>query len=411
MQYPHQWNWDSAFTSLGLSHLDWRRAATEIESLLEAQWIDGMVPHIRYDPANLDGYFPGPARWPRAQGRARTSGVLTSGISNPPIAVTAALWVGLRQPDLILRRRFWEAVYPGLERWLRYFRERRTVGGSPLITVVHPWESGWDNSPRWDFLRGLELSPRDPGPRRDREHVVPAQRPEDRDYGAYLALVELLEESDYDLGRFLEVSPFAVYDVLLNAIWYRAARDLGEMAAALGRPEPFGTQDLDTFRVHFEGTLWEPSLSTYVDFDIQRGRRIPVLTPAGLAASMSGLIRPERVALMWDTYLSRGLGLRPIWTADPQSAYFDPVRYWRGPVWVIVNWMVLEGLKTVGLRARAAVLARETLRLIEEAGFAEYYDPRTGNACGATAFSFTAALAIQLVSARNGEETIGVGQP
>jgi hypothetical protein len=68
-------------------------------------------------------------------------------------------------------------------------------------------------------------------------------------------------------------------------------------------------------------------------------------------------------------------------------------------------------LKTVGLRARAAVLARETLRLIEEAGFAEYYDPRTGNACGATSFSFTAALAIQLVSARNGEETIGVGQP
>ncbi|MDQ6773931.1 MAG: hypothetical protein M3024_13265, partial [Candidatus Dormibacteraeota bacterium] len=93
-QYPHEWNWDTAFVSLGWSHIDWTRATREVESLLEGQWQDGMVPHVRYDPARLEGYFPGPERWPRAATRCLRPGVRTSGISNPPVVVSAALELG-----------------------------------------------------------------------------------------------------------------------------------------------------------------------------------------------------------------------------------------------------------------------------------------------------------------------------
>ena len=44
--YPYQWNWDSGFTALGIWHFNKWRAWLEITSLLDAQWEDGMVPHI-----------------------------------------------------------------------------------------------------------------------------------------------------------------------------------------------------------------------------------------------------------------------------------------------------------------------------------------------------------------------------
>ena len=60
--YPHMWSWDAAFVSIGLAPLSVERAVVELDTLLSAQWANGMIPHIVF--ANgVDGYFPGPARW------------------------------------------------------------------------------------------------------------------------------------------------------------------------------------------------------------------------------------------------------------------------------------------------------------------------------------------------------------
>src|SRR5882724_290649 len=64
--YPHQWSWDSAFIAIGLSHVDPDRALTELETLFAAQWQDGRVPHIVFNP-NTHDYFPGPERWACAE--------------------------------------------------------------------------------------------------------------------------------------------------------------------------------------------------------------------------------------------------------------------------------------------------------------------------------------------------------
>lgn len=45
--YPFQWNWDSAFVALGFAEFDRDRAWQEIETLVSAQWEDGMIPYIR----------------------------------------------------------------------------------------------------------------------------------------------------------------------------------------------------------------------------------------------------------------------------------------------------------------------------------------------------------------------------
>ena len=46
----------------------------------------------------------------------------------------------------------------------------------------------------------------------------------------------------------------------------------------------------------------------------------------------------------------------------------------------------------------AAKLRRLTLRLVETSGFAEYYHPQTGEPLGSDDFSWSAALALDLLA-------------
>ncbi len=66
--YPHQWNWDSAFATMGWAHIDPGRGLTELERLVAGAWPDGMVPHIIFN-TEATGYEPGP-RWWGTEGRA-----------------------------------------------------------------------------------------------------------------------------------------------------------------------------------------------------------------------------------------------------------------------------------------------------------------------------------------------------
>jgi hypothetical protein len=395
-QYPHQWNWDSALISLGWSWIDWDRAIVEIESLLQAQWDNGMVPHLRYDRRYLADYFPGPDRWPNAAHHL-PRGVLSSGISNPPILVTAARSVAERAPSTDRGAEFMRRVYPALERALRYFASERRLEHCPLIAVVHPWESGWDNSPRWDQLRAAGLTPKRPFTRHDMEHVAAEQRPEDRDYNAYVALIELLDESDYSIERYRQLSPFVVNDVFFDAAWYRAARDLNSVGAGLGLEPAFSAGELSEFAAAFAERHWDPQAQGYFDYDVVGGSRLLVPTPAGLAGTISGLVPADRALNMWNAYLADGPGLPPVWTLSPRHPAFDPVRYWRGPVWVQVNWLIALGLSTAGLQAEAAALRNSTLELVSDSGFYEHYSPVDGAGGGAPSFSWSAALTLDFL--------------
>ena len=89
--YPFQWNWDSALAALGICQFDLERAWVEIETLLKAQWDNGMVPHIIFWQ-NDEGYFPGPKEW----GTKHTPP--TSGITQPPVAATILRRLMQRSP-------------------------------------------------------------------------------------------------------------------------------------------------------------------------------------------------------------------------------------------------------------------------------------------------------------------------
>ena len=78
---------------------------------------------------------------------------------------------------------------------------------------------------------------------------------------------------------------------------------------------------------------------------------------------------------------------------------FDRRRYWRGPVWANLNWLLARGLRGHGLIAQAAALERTTLSLIERAGMRDYFDPITGDGLGSDDFSWTAAVAVDMLHA------------
>jgi hypothetical protein len=114
--YPHQWSWDSAFVAMiGRSWYDQQRAQTELETLFNAQWANGMLPHIVFNPAvPPDGYFPGPDFWQSHRASGQPEGVATSGITQPPLHAAAALEVYRHAADPPQALAFLERLYPKL---------------------------------------------------------------------------------------------------------------------------------------------------------------------------------------------------------------------------------------------------------------------------------------------------------
>src|SRR5689334_9149061 len=187
-QYPHQWNWDSALIALGLSHFDLPRARTEIRALLRAQWRDGMVPHIIYHLGASD-YFPPPDFWQTAS-LAHGGAIASSGLTQPPVLASVVRILHERSGDGAEALEFLREVFPALRGWHRWLHQARCPDGSGLPCLIHPWESGTDNSPRWSAAMD-RIDPRDLPEfrRRDTIHVAADERPLAKDYERFVHLI------------------------------------------------------------------------------------------------------------------------------------------------------------------------------------------------------------------------------
>lgn len=389
--YPFQWNWDSCLTALGQRHFDEARAWTEIETLFAHQWPDGMVPHIVFHQPD-DGYFPGPDVW--ATGRP----VPTSGITQPAVAGFALrrLWEGTA--DRAAARPRLAALIPKVGAWHRWFFAMRDPAGEGLVAILHPWESGRDNAIDWD--EAFERVPTEgitPYVRRDLQHADAAHRPTQAQYDRYLWLVEHFRRLGWDNAQLHDASPFRVVDPGFNAILLRACADLAALADELGLAElaaenrGFAERGLAAM----EG-LWSEAHGQYLCRDRVSGRLIDSASVGGLLAVFAALPRARAAAI---ARRIEGLSCRYVVPShDPSDPRFDAQRYWRGPVWLVVNRMIADGLRAAGEEATAAAITRSSLDLIAAGGFAEYYDPHTGAPLGGGRFTWTAAMVLEFLA-------------
>jgi len=406
--YPHQWSWDSAFIAIGLRHLSPLRAQTELETLLAAQWEDGRIPHIVFNPSvPLDAYFPSPDFWRsstagRAAGAPRT--VQTSGIVQPPVHALAVWLVHCADPGLSRARGFLTRMYPRLAAWHRYLLHRRDLGGGGLASVVHPWEQGMDNSPCWDApLARVTPAPARSFRRADLDHGAAEDRPTDLDYGRYVRLA-----TDYRDGGYADgTGGFAVEDPSFNALLIASEHALARIAAELGAPGTARHARAERLTAALVERLWDPTSGMFLCRDLRapapdgRGTLIPERGVSGLIPLLLPGLPRDIVRTLLGTVSGPHFGLgtttRLVPSHDLLGEAFDPHRYWRGPAWFNTAWLVERGLRTHAEHRQADALRESVLDLAEATDFAEYVDPYTGEACGATGFSWTAALALDLL--------------
>ena len=397
--YPHQWSWDSAFIAIGYARYDQERAMQELRHLFENQWTNGLLPHIVFDP-HSEGYFPGMDFWHAKCDRSAVCTYNTSGVVQPPLHATAALAVYRHAADRPGARAFLEEMFPRLTTWHDYIYRERDPGDEGLVYIRHPWESGMDDSPMWDpILLRIQLGPEEiPEYRRVDTLAVPAaDRPERAAYDRFAYLVQHFSERDYDEERIREDCPFLVQDVLFNALLCQGEQDLAEIARILGEdPSPHAKRARRTADA-MNDKLWDARHGTYLGFDLVTSQPIRVYAAAGFLPLYAGIPDKKRAGrmvggLQKGGYSLTGQGIVPVPSYDCYGYGFSRSQYWRGPVWINVDWLLMRGLERYGFEEQAFRLRETLVGLISNAGFYEYFDPISGEGHGSDLFSWTAAL-------------------
>jgi hypothetical protein len=412
--YPHQWSWDSAFIAIGNSYSNTERAIKELEFLFDAQWTNGMVPHIVFNDKEKT-YFPAADFYEITRSPFAPNHIGTSGMTQPPMHAIACYYIYVNDTDTQKTKslQFLRRIYPKLKLFHKYLMTDRDPEGSGLVTILHPWESGLDDSPVWDHaLSQIKI-----------EHVLKFQRldviavggakntiPTDNMYNKFIYMIELMKQYNYDEKKMYEDFPFKIKAIVFSSILYVANKNLIKIAEII---EEKDTEEIQgwisrckkNFYKYFYPTEQNSDKSEdglFYNYDIVSKDWIRKKTIGSLVPIYTGLIPNEQLhsLLKWIQRWSGAAGrchTEALASVDVDEPYFKEFDYWRGPVWVNTNWMVYLGLLKYGQIDAAERIKQGILELVTNQGFREYYDAYTGQGLGGKSFSWTAALVKDLI--------------
>ena len=407
--YPFQWNWDSGWIALGYANYDMEMAKKEINTLLDAQWGNGMVPHIIFH-GKSSTYFPGPEFHHSSLHPEATKKYKTTGLIQPPVIGLVLLEMYKRATDKADILDFINSVIDKVFFNHQYLYGHRDPHDEGLVYIYHNWEAGTDNSPIWDDIWARLDSPRYQIQRRDTSQVNAEERPTNREYDHYLHIIDIAKEHHYSDEKIARYSPFLVQDPLLNALLFKSNEALITLYELLGS----GHSEIKILKfwqakslASFNEKLFDDELGVYVHYDLKEGRKIRKITSSSFIPIYAGIPDQKQIARMIAVLQDRFVGndLYLLASFDPTHPDFDPRRYWRGPAWINVNWMLYHGFRDYGYPELAQRFKEDSVELVEKYGFYEYFDPRrqgnnesNGNGCGGSNFSWTAALLIDFLN-------------
>ncbi|MYA74547.1 MAG: hypothetical protein F4Y27_07720 [Acidimicrobiaceae bacterium] len=347
--YPWMWLWDSCFHSLIWHALgDAERAVVELESALSTIDGSGFVPHM--------GYQLNPQRSVELWGRRGASS-----ISQPPMY--GHVIAELSRAGVVVR----EELVDQAARGLRFFFDRRVRDPeSGLIEVVHPWETGCDDSPRWDDLAGPE--PFDLKRWRELKNQL-------------LARIER-----GSAGEPLANPDCAVAPCGFNALVAFNAAELATVTA---------DRDLELGAVELAAALdqrFDVQSRTWADAGALRRGSGSIRTAEGLLPLLVSRSEVARQCVLEeladpDAYCAR-YGPRGVHAEEPT---YDPTAYWRGPVWPQLSYLLWLAVSRVSPEESsvAELVGTSTIRGAVASGLAEYWDGDSGTGLGAIPQSWT----------------------
>ncbi len=326
IHYVGLWLWDSAMHALAYRHADPELARNQLRAMLEHQLADGMLPDAVFDEGVV----------------STIDHPITAEVTKPPILAWAALKLDETAPNLDFLRE----IYQPLVRWNAWWFSMNDDDVDGLAQYNHPYSSGLDDSPLWDY-------------------GMPVESP---DLNTYLCV---------QMGSLAMIAEGLGMDAE-GAMWRRRAT-----AIVRRMIEDFWDEEAGLFRA-FHGD-----------------QPIPVVTPFNLYPLWTGqlpdAIRDRIVAHLTDT--DEFWGEYAIPTVARNDPRFEPETMWRGPVWANVNYFFIEALKQVGEHALARTLRDKTLNLVmAQPSIYEYYSADTGQppTTAADTFGWTAAVFIDL---------------
>jgi glycogen debranching enzyme len=376
--YPFQWFWDSCFHAIALTHVDVGRARTEIHSLLANQQPDGFVAHVTF--------------WQRERFEALLSTYAIayrtpylSDCMQPPV-LAEAVAAGAQGDGAA---EYLREVLPKVRRYFDWLDRVRDPDRDGLIATLQPDESGLDHTPKYDDYLGVS-------------GAVLA------DYtAAWQRVAGPYAEVDRVHDRMFAMDRFVVEDVFVNTIYAENQRVLAGLLERAGDPD--GAAELtaradQTARALIEKCFDEPS-GLFFDLAGKDERMLRVNT----VSSLLPIVLPELPSSHTDAIIRHLTDPGEYGAPHPvpsvamnERSYLTPtaenILVWRGPTWINANWYLARGLRRHGRRDLARTIEDRSAALVEQQGFREYYDPRTGQGFGARDFSWT-ALVVDMLAA------------
>lgn len=323
------WNWDSAFHAMTVSRYDTPLAKSCIDAFTAYQLPTGMFPDV-----------------------IRIGGEVCDNYAKPPVLPWATLIVFGRDGDMEFLRRnfdryvknaaFWEKNR--CDRGLFFYSAQQNPEADDYL---HPrWESGWDNSPRWDEYPIVDLWP-------------------------------------VDLNCYM-------------VLFYRV---MAQMAEILGEVRQEWDNKADALAVRTEETLFDDARQTYADRNRKNGAFISALSPASFMPLLIGTASPERAAAM----AKLAADPKKFYPGMPTVTYDCPAYstgYWRGQTWLNVAFFAVRGLYDYGYRKTAEEIREFILSMVYDdlsRGISENYDTIRRVGMYNDSFSWSAAFLIEFI--------------
>jgi putative isomerase len=263
-------------------------------------------------------------------------------VTKPPLIAWSAWKLYEQDPD----REFLEEIYEPIVRWNNWWFEKNDNDHNGLCEYQHPFSSGLDDSPLWDG-------------------GMPVESP---DLNTYLFLQQ---ESLAKIARVIGLKADA-------QMWHKRSKAMAKRIIAQS---------------------WDPS-SGY--FWARRNKQpIHICTHISLLPLLTGRL-PAEISQALVNHLTNPdefMPRYPIPSVALSDPYYDPQQMWRGPTWVNVNYLLIEGLRKSGFTDLADKLSQRTLKLINKHDdIYEYYHPETGinPPQAASIFGWSSAVFIDL---------------
>ncbi len=389
--YPAQWNWDSAFIALGYSYFNLNFALKEIKTLLDGQWKDGMIPHILFHNTDTS-YYPNHTAWNCG------NKIRSSGITQPPVLVSILKEIIDKNKITKIQKKEIKKFVIKIKKSHEWFIKNRDPKKTGLVSILHPWESGYDNSSLWDEpMNKVKIEKNIQYKRADNKVINPEHRPLNIDYDRYVTIKNDLRKKKYDPKKIFKTSLFNVVDIGFNSIFLKSNKDLIILLKKF---------NLDSSTIINYVKITEKNILKYFDkkkqtffcFDLRNKKKIFIPSITNYLILYADIKNSKINDILIKNLKKHNLKEKYFFSSiKPNHKSFEEKRYWRGPVWINCNWFIHKGLMNKDEKYSNKIKER-TIRLVEKKGFHEYYSCKNGKPMGANNFSWSAALYLDLIN-------------